>query len=115
MNMGTIRDYVKCACYNRLTLFGILGTSASVGMFAYGIIKKDFSSTALAIDSAVISASALSASLLGFETFHKYKITKKRLDRGKGVPSCLEKDSLMYCDRRGVELALKEYKNKLCE
>lgn len=101
-----IKDYAKCAVYNRITLAGL----ALTGVGGVGLSQADSVLEGLAFSfTAAAGVTALMASRLAIDTYRLYKTTKRQIERGDAVSvRSQNKFTLTYCYDRGVKLALKE-------
>lgn len=110
--MGKFKDWVRCAYHNRLTFASILGVPASLGFITYGVLEKDVNAFAAGSILFPVSGLGLIVTSGGKDTLKKYISTKKRLERGNGIPRCLNRSNIYYCDRRGIELAVSDYQSQ---
>jgi hypothetical protein len=107
-----IKDYIKCAATNRATLAGYIFSSIGVaGLYFTPNPTKEFVPYMFLIYASIssIGLSLLAVSALGLDTYQDYTRTKKHIEQhGKIDSRYLKNCSKLYCNRVGLELAIKE-------
>jgi hypothetical protein len=102
-------DYLKCACYNRVTLFGYISLPVSFCMLGYAFIEKEpligLSGCALTLLS--LTANAVTENARG--TLKQYRKAKRTFANEENLHYHLKGlEDMPYCGRRGIELAILE-------
>ena len=110
MKMRKYKDWARCAYYNRWTFSGFLVFPAGIAFGISGLIKKDSSEMILGATLVTYSISANYITTGGIETFESYNKAKRILEKKGYIPSYVNYKNKEYCNRRGVELAVHDFK-----
>lgn len=111
--MGLVTDYLKCSYANKVTLAGnflFIASSAVIGADLADLItiKEEYLAGAGGVAFSGLLLNGFT--LCGFHTLASYRITKNIISRGgdSKLQRLVNIESGLYCNKKGVELALKE-------
>lgn len=103
-----LRDYGKCVFANKYTLIGYTSAALAVGL-EYSGLSEDHLLNATQIGLLGLSAIMLSVSVLGYESYRVYRLTKTYIDKHGTINNSLRNLSQKaYCIKIGIKLAAKE-------
>lgn len=109
-----LKDYAKCAYYNRVTLAGFVsfvsgGVALSVGLTDYSHCNWDKAITWSGVAVLYVSHFPVYITSFGGETLAAYYRTKSHIMKfGRIHPKFQEKMNRVYCSRVGFKLAIQE-------
>ena len=103
-----LTDYAKCAIANKYTFTGYASTILAVGL-EYSSLPQNGLLNATQIGLLGLSSIMLGISVLGYESFRVYKLTKKYIDKHMTINHRLRNLApKAYCIKIGIKLAARE-------
>ena len=103
-----LTDYAKCAIANRYTFTGYASAVLAVGLEYSGLPQGNLLN-ATQISLLGLSSFMLYSSVLGYESYRVYKLTKKYIGKHMTIsPKLRDLSPKAYCIRIGIKLAARE-------